>query len=77
MRLSQSSDGILSQEMKYKGWLKQAEPDNEYMPVPLSSLMRHLIELEHDFSRSHILTHGDAQFTWMQGQEFASGHRDV
>ena len=53
-------------KMKYKEWLKQAEPDNEYLPVPspLSSLMRYLIELEHDFSRSHILTHGDAQFTW-------------
>jgi hypothetical protein len=35
--------------------------------------MLFLTEHERDFSRSRILTYGDAQFTWMQGQGSTSG----
>ena len=32
------------------------------------------MESDRDPTRSRILIHGDAQFTWMQGQGSASGH---
>ena len=36
--------------------------------------MRFLTEHERNFPRTRILTHGNAQFTWMQSQGSASGH---
>ena len=36
--------------------------------------MRFQTEFDRDLTRSRILTHGDAQFTWIQGQGSASGH---
>ena len=53
---------LCRKNLRCKEWLPPTGPQTEYKPFLLTAFCHS--ELEHDPSRSRILTHGDSQFTW-------------